>query len=219
MARPIEASGNVIPFPRRTTPRADWIAAYVRFWAESFDQLTAYLDTLQTEEKPQMSDIKFDYPADEPSMICTRSFDAPVSLVWKVFTTPEHVARWWGPRSFAPVKSIDKLELRKGGQWRYICQQVGTGQEIVFYGTYVDIVPERKVANSFGVEGQFPADEAFPEVHTFEERDGRTYYRSHSLMPNFEARDAVIATGMEKGGRESMEQLGQLVDELMREKV
>src|SRR5690606_29895867 len=83
MARPIEASGNVIPFPRRTTPRADWIAAYVRFWTDSLDQLAAYLDTLQTEEKPQMSDIKFDYPADEPSMICTRSFDAPVSLVWK----------------------------------------------------------------------------------------------------------------------------------------
>jgi hypothetical protein len=36
-------------------------------------------------------------------------------------------------------------------------------------------------------------------------------------MPNFEARDAVIATGMEAGGRESMEQLGQLVDELARE--
>ena len=57
----------------------------------------------------------------------------------------------------------------------------------------------------------------FPEVHTFEERDGRTYYKSYSLMPNFEARDAVIATGMEAGGRESMEQLGQLVDELARE--
>ncbi len=219
MARPIEASGNVIPFPRRTTPRADWIAAYVRFWTESFDQLTAYLDTLQTEEKPQMSDIKFDYPADEPSMICTRSFDAPVSLVWKVFTTPEHVARWWGPRSFAPVKSIDKLELRKGGQWRFICERPDGSEQIVFYGVYVDVVPEKKLANSFGVEGQFAGDEAFPEVHTFEERDGRTYYRSYTLLPNFEARDAVVATGMEKGGRESMEQLGQLVDELMREKV
>jgi uncharacterized protein YndB with AHSA1/START domain len=164
-----------------------------------------------------MSDIKFDYPKDEPSMICTRSFDAPVALVWKVFTTPEHVARWWGPQSFAPVKKIDKLDLKKGGQWRFICEHLSTKGEVVFYGTYVDVVPEKKLANSFGVEGQFPADEAFPEIHTFEERDGRTYYKSYSLMPNFEARDAVIATGMEKGGRESMEQLGQLVDELARE--
>jgi uncharacterized protein YndB with AHSA1/START domain len=219
MARPTEAAGNVIPFRRKTPPNTEWIAAYVRFWTESLDQLTAYIEELQTEEKSNMSDIKFDYPKDEPSMICTRSFDAPVSLVWKVFTTPEHVARWWGPQSIAPVKKVDKLELKKGGQWRYICEHLSTKGEIVFYGTYVDVVPEKKLANSFGVEGQFPADEAFPEIHTFEERDGRTYYRSYSLMPNFEARDAVVATGMEKGGRESMEQLGQLVDELVREKV
>ena len=164
-----------------------------------------------------MSDIKFDYPKDEPSMICTRSFDAPLSLVWKVFTTPEHVARWWGPKSYAPVKTVEKLELKKGGRWRFVCERTGARGEIVFYGTYVDVVPETKVANSFGVEGQFPADEAFPEVHTFEEHDGRTYYKSVSMMPNFEARDAVVATGMEAGGRESMEQLGKLVDELAKE--
>ena len=216
MARPTEGASNVIPFRRRVTA-SNWIAAYVRFWTESLDQLTAYIAKLQTEEKPQMSDIKFDYPKDEPSMICTRSFDAPVALVWKVFTTPEHVARWWGPQSFAPVKTIDKLQLKKGGQWRYICEHKSTGGQIVFYGTYVDVVPEKKLSNSFGVEGQFPADEAFPEVHTFEERDGRTYYKSYSLMPNFEARDAVVATGMEAGGRESMEQFGDLVDELAKE--
>lgn len=164
-----------------------------------------------------MSDTKFDYPKDEPSMICTRSFDAPVSLVWKAFTSPEHVARWWGPQSFAPVSKIDKLELKKGGKWRFICSHKSTGGEIVFYGTYVDVVPEKKLANSFGVEGQFEADENFPEVHTFEERNGRTYYKSISMMPNLEARDAVVATGMEKGGRESMEQLGKVVDELAKE--
>jgi uncharacterized protein YndB with AHSA1/START domain len=211
---------NVIPFRpiRRPRPPINWIDAYVRFWTERLDRLADYIATLtETERETIMSDIKFDYPKDEPSMICTRSFDAPVALVWKVFTSPEHVARWWGPRSYAPVKTIDKLELRKGGQWRYTCEQLSTGNEIVFYGTYVDVIPEEKLANSFGVEGQFPADEAFPEVHTFEERNGRTYYKSYSLLPNFEARDAVVATGMEKGGRESMEQLGQLIDELHKE--
>lgn len=217
MARPIEAAGNVIPFRRRSAPETDRIAAYIRFWTESLDQLSAYLDKLQTEEKSQMSDIKFDYPKDEPSMICTRSFDAPVSLVWKVFTTPEHVARWWGPQSYAPVKKIDKLELRKGGQWRFICERPDGSEQIIFSGVYVDVVPEKKLSNSFGVEGQFPDDPEHPEIHTFEERDGRTYYKSYTLMPNFEARDAVVATGMEAGGRESMEQLGQLVEELAKE--
>ncbi|HZY67284.1 MAG TPA: SRPBCC domain-containing protein, partial [Devosia sp.] len=147
------------------------------------------------------------------------SFDAPLSLVWKVFTTPEHVVRWWGPKSIAPVKTVEKLDLRTGGEWRYVCERPDGGETIVFHGVFVDVVPEQKIANSFGVEGAFPDDPEHPEVHTFEERDGRTYYKSHTLLPNFEAREAVVATGMEKGGRESMEQLGQLVDELARETV
>jgi len=208
---------TVIPFrPLRRRPR-DWFAAYLRFWSQSLDQLAAYIEKMKTEEFSRMSDTKFDYPEHEPSMICTRSFDAPVSLVWKAFTSPEHVVRWWGPQSFAPVRTIDKLELRKGGKWRFVCEHLSTKGEIVFYGTYVDVVPEKKLANSFGVEGQFEADENFPEVHTFEERGGRTYYKSVSMMPNFEARDAMVATGMEKGGRQSMEQLGKLVDELAKE--
>lgn len=215
MARPIE--GKIIPFrPRRRAPHPDWLAAYLRFWSENLDQLTAYLETLRREEKSQMSDIKFDYPKDEPSMICTRSFDAPLALVWKAFTDPVHVIRWWGPKSIAPVKTIDKLDLRKGGEWRFICERPDGSEQIVFYGVYVDVVPLKKIANSFGVEGQFEGDPDYPEVHTFEERDGRTYYRSYTLLPSFEARDGVVATGMETGGRESMAQLGELVSELVR---
>ena len=74
-----------------------------------------------------------------------------------------------------------------------------------------------KLVNTFGVEGQFEGDEAFPETHTFEERAGKTYYRSFAMLPSLEARDAVIATGMEKGGRESIEQLAALVAELQKE--
>jgi uncharacterized protein YndB with AHSA1/START domain len=212
-------SPNVLPFrPIRRPPRTDWLAAYVRFWSESLDRLSVYVESLK-ERESQMSDLKFEYPKDEPSMICTRSFDAPLSLVWRAFTEPQHVAQWWGPKSIAPVKKVDKLELRPGGQWRFICERPDGSETIVFAGKYLEVVKERKVVNTFGVEGQFEGDEAFPESHTFEERDGRTYYRSYSLLPNMEAREAIIATGMEKGGRESLEQLGELVEELQREKV
>ncbi len=215
MARPTEPGNNVVPFRSRPSGR-DWVSAYVCFWAESLNQLSAYVETLKTEET-EMSDITFDYPQDEPSMICTRSFDAPVALVWRAFTDPVHVARWWGPKSIASVKRIDTLDLRPGGRWRYICERPNGSEQIVFFGTYLEVVPEAKLVNTFGVEGQFEGDEAFPEQHFFEERDGRTYYRSYTLLPDFEAREAVIATGMEAGGRESMEQLGELVAELARD--
>jgi uncharacterized protein YndB with AHSA1/START domain len=164
-----------------------------------------------------MSDVKFEYPATEPSMITTRTFDAPRALVWKAFTDPVHVARWWGPASIAPVTKVDKLDLRPGGRWRYICQRPDGSETIVFTGKYLEVKAPEKLVNTFGVEGQFEGDEAFPETHTFEERNGQTYYRSYSLLPSMEARDAVLATGMEKGGRESIEQLAALVAELRSE--
>ncbi len=211
---------NVIPFRplRRGPARSDWLRAYVRFWNESLDRLATYVERLKTEESA-MSDTKFDYPKDEPSMICTRSFDAPVSLVWKAFTDPVHVARWWGPKSHAPVKKVDKLELRPGGRWRFICERPDGSEQIVFAGKYLDVVTQKKVVNTFGVEGQFEGDEAFPETHTFEERGGRTYYTSYALLPSFDARDQVVATGMQNGALESLEQLGDVVNEMAKETV
>jgi len=210
---------NVVPFrPLRRRQHREWMDVHVRFWAETLDRLASYIQELRAEEK-QMSDIEFSYPKDEPAMIATRSFDAPVALVWKVFTDPVHVARWWGPKSISPVTKIDRLELRPGGRWRFICGRPDGSGTIVFTGKYLDVVPLQKLVNTFGVEGQFEGSEAFPGTHTFEERNGRTYYRSYALLPDFNARDAVIATGMEKGGRESLEQLGDLIDELHEEAV
>lgn len=207
---------NVIPFrPLRRKPQPPWLAAYLRFWSESLDQLGAYVAALtETERSLIMSDLKFDYPKSEPSMIATRTFDAPRALVWKAFTDPVHVARWWGPKSIAPVTKIDKLELRPGGTWRYICARPDGSETIVFTGKYLEVKAPEKLVNTFGVEGQFEGDEAFPETHTFEERGGKTLYRSYALLPNMQARDAVLATGMEKGGRESIEQLAALIAEL-----
>ena len=164
-----------------------------------------------------MSDLTFDYPKTEPSMIATRTFDAPRALVWKAFTDPVHVARWWGPKSIAPVSKVDKLDLRPGGQWRFICVRPDGSETIIFTGKYLEVKAPEKLVNTFGVEGQFEGDEAFPETHTFEERNGKTFYRSYALLPSMEVRDAVLATGMEKGGRESIEQLAALVAELQSE--
>lgn len=210
---------NVIPFrPLRRKPQLPWLAAYLRFWSESLDQLGAYVAALtETERSLIMSDLKFEYPTTEPSMIVTRTLDAPRALVWTAFTDPVHVARWWGPKSFAPVRKVDKLELRPGGAWRFICTHVANGETIVFTGKYLEVKAPEKLVNTFGVEGQFEGDEAFPETHTFEERNGKTYYRSYSLLPSMEAREAVIATGIEKGGRESIEQLAALVAEMQAE--
>jgi uncharacterized protein YndB with AHSA1/START domain len=212
---------NVIPFrPLRPPkpPATHWIAAYLRFWEESLDRLSVYIGNLTDRERESiMSDLKFDYPKDEPSMIATRTFDAPRALVWRVFTDPVHVARWWGPKSIAPVSKIEKLELKPGGTWRFVCQRPDGSETIVFTGKYLEVDAPTKLVNTFGVEGQFAGDPNFPETHSFEERGGKTFYRSYTLLPSMDMRDQVLATGMEKGGRESLEQLAEVIAELQSE--
>tara|TARA_B100000609_G_scaffold189820_1_gene177161 strand:+ start:356 stop:811 length:456 start_codon:yes stop_codon:yes gene_type:complete len=51
------------------------------------------------------------------SLSLTRTFDAPVDLLWKVLTTPEHIIHWWGPDGF--TNTIHKMEVKEGGKWEF----------------------------------------------------------------------------------------------------
>ena len=47
----------------------------------------------------------------------SRIVDAPVSLVYEVWTNPDHIRHWWGPNGF--TNTIDKMDVRKGGEWQF----------------------------------------------------------------------------------------------------
>ena len=202
--------GELIPFPRK--PR--WPALYFRFWNESLDRLTNYLATLKTRDS-DMTDLKFDYPKDAPLMITTRTFDAPRTLVWTCFSQPEHVARWWGPKSISPVVKLDKFEFRVGGKWRFITRRPDGTETIVFHGTYKDITEPDRIENTFAVEGMYAEDDHLTETHTFEARGDKTFYRAVANLGTIEARDGVMAGGMETGARESLDQLDELLAQLL----
>src|SRR4051794_1444058 len=202
--------GEIIRFPRRP----HWTAIHMRFWNASLDRLTDYLARLRLTEN-EMSDLKFDYPKDAPLMITTRTFDAPRSLVWTCFSQPEHVVRWWGPKSISPITKLDKFEFRVGGKWRFVTQRPDGPETIVFHGTYKDIVKLERIVNTFAVEAMSPEDDLLTETHTFEARGDKTFYRAVANLGTIEARDGVVAGGMETGARESMAQLDQLLADLM----
>jgi len=44
--------------------------------------------------------------------------DAPIDLVWKVWTHPDHIKHWWGPDGF--TSDIDKMDVRTGGEWNFV---------------------------------------------------------------------------------------------------
>src|SRR3954469_24434350 len=87
---------------------------------------------------------KVTLPADEQILI-TREFDAPRHLVYRAWTTPELVRRWWsGQRGEMTVADID---LRVGGTWRYVMVADG-GHEVAFHGEYLEIVPGERIVTT-----------------------------------------------------------------------
>jgi uncharacterized protein YndB with AHSA1/START domain len=81
----------------------------------------------------------------EEQILITREFDAPRHLVYRAWTTPELVRRWWsGRRGEMQVAEID---LRVGGMWRYVMTAEG-GFEVAFHGEYREIVENERIVTT-----------------------------------------------------------------------
>jgi uncharacterized protein YndB with AHSA1/START domain len=148
-------------------------------------------------------------PTDEQILI-TREFDAPRELVFKAFTTPELVERWWHAKR-GEIKSIE-IDLREGGRWRYLMVAQG-GLEVGFHGEYREIVPNERVVYTEVFEGLpeglDPEEEAALCTLTLEEADGRTAMTLLVEHRNKAGRDAHIESGMEAGMQDAFELLEQ----------
>ncbi len=202
----------IVPLERFLTRRfggvrAGWRALVARNWRQRLDRLAGYLTHLKEET---LDDLKVTAPAGEPTIIMTRSFKAPRSLVWKAMTEREHIARWWGLKN----SRIEILEhdFRVGGGWRYRSGEAD-GSSMVFYGKYREVVPIDRYTNTFGIVDMYP-DDGLAETHALEEKDGVTHYTSTSRFDTLEARDGMVASGMEVGARQSLSQLDDLLAEL-----
>jgi uncharacterized protein YndB with AHSA1/START domain len=149
-------------------------------------------------------------PTDEQILI-TREFDAPKHLVYKAWTTPELVKRWWNAKR--GEVTIAEIDLRVGGTWRYVMVADG-GVEVGFHGEYREIVPNERIVSTEVYEG-IPQPEEGPEqgtlnTATFTEADGRTTLMVLVEAPSKEVRDAIIDSGMEAGMQDAMDLLEQV---------
>jgi len=132
-------------------------------------------------------------PADDQILI-TREFDAPSELVFKAWTTPELVKRWWSGQRGAVTSA--EIDLRVGGMWRYVMVAHG-GFEVAFHGEFHEIVPNERIVSTEVYEGM--PDASALDTLTLTEVDGRTTLSllvQHSCK---EHRDAHINSGMEGG--------------------
>jgi uncharacterized protein YndB with AHSA1/START domain len=145
-------------------------------------------------------------------ILVTREFDAPRHLVYKAWTTPELVRRWWsGHRGQVTSAEID---LRVGGRWRYVMVANG-GFEVAFHGEYREIVPDERIVNTEVYEQPAAPDEdGVLNIVTFSQADGGTILTLLVQAPTTAVRDAIVDSGMEAGMQEQMELLEELASSL-----
>ncbi|MBJ3785088.1 SRPBCC domain-containing protein [Devosia sediminis] len=156
--------------------------------------------------------FKTELPDDQPLIIMSRTFDAPLALVWKVWTEMEHVGQWWGFGN----NTVIEYDVRPRGKWR-IDSLSPDGTKWTMFGTYLAVEPKSLIRNTFVVDGMAPEDERYYEEHQFEERDGKTFYRSISNFPDIAMRNGVVDTGMEWGANVSMVQFDAILERLKAE--
>ena len=146
---------------------------------------------------------KVSTPADNQILI-TREFNAPKHLVWKAYTTPELVKRWWAGEN-GEVTSAE-IDLQVGGRWRYVMD--AGGHEVAFHGEYREIEAPDRLVNTEAYEGiPDPDEHAGLVTVTLTERDGRTWMEMLCEYRDRTDRDAVIESGMEGGMQASMDAL------------
>jgi len=140
-------------------------------------------------------------PGDTQIMI-TRDFAAPRHLVYRAWTTPELIRRWWaGERGEVTSAEVD---LRVGGRWRYV-MRAEAGFEVAFHGEYREIVPAERIVATEVFEGM--PDAGAVSTVTFADCDGGTTLTilvQHSAQAH---RDAHVNSGMEGGMQEALDHL------------
>lgn len=150
---------------------------------------------------------KVSLPTDEQILI-EREFDAPKHLLFKAYTTPELVERWW--HATRGEVTMVQIDLRAGGSWRY-AMVTKDGTEVAFHGEYREIVAGERIVSTEVFEGLpegvSEQDAATINTATFTEVDGRTKLTILIQATSRISRDAIIASGMETGLQDALDLL------------
>jgi uncharacterized protein YndB with AHSA1/START domain len=150
--------------------------------------------------------------ASERELILRRTFRAPPRMVFDAMTKPELLKRWWAPRSLGVVLFSCESDARVGGSYRFVFGRPDQ-PPMAFSGVYQEVVPGARLVFTQIFEPMREAGEGLI-ISTFEAHEGGTRLISREIYPSKEVLDGAIASGMERGMRETLEQLEALLQEL-----
>lgn len=126
----------------------------------------------------------------DDELLIERVFDAPRELVWRAWTRPEHLMRWWGPKDFTVV-AYD-MDFRPGGDYRS-CVRDPKGGDHWMAGTYREITPEERIVMTFRWEDGAMGVDNVVTVSFADAPDGRTRFTFYQTpFATVEARDSHV---------------------------
>ena len=143
-------------------------------------------------------------------MRITRTFDAPIDLMWEVWTNPEHIINWWGPDGF--TTTIHLMDFKEGGEWK-LTMHGPDGTNYPNKSIYKELIPSKKILFEH-------FNPHFIATILFESKDGKTQIDWTMQFDTAEMREFVIkAHGAEEGQKQNMEKLGKYLSRLQTERL
>jgi uncharacterized protein YndB with AHSA1/START domain len=195
----------------KSTPEAEqFIAGMEAGWTQSLERLATHLsrggaggaqssDTTDPSGRAQL--------VGDREIVATRIFNVPRELIFKVWTDPQHIAQWWGPRGF--VTTTFKMDVKPGGVWRFVMHGPD-GRDYENKITYLEVVePERLVYKHGGDADTEPVNFKVTVTLDAPERN-KTKLTMRMQFPSAAARDFVVTTyGAVDGLTETLGRLGE----------
>jgi uncharacterized protein YndB with AHSA1/START domain len=138
-------------------------------------------------------------------LIVTRTFDAPVRIVFEAWSKPELFKVWWVPKSVGMSLLSCEMDVRTGGAYRLVFSHPDFDQPMAFFGTYREVTPHKRI-----VWANEESDQGAVTTVTFEENAGKTLVTFHERYPTTAALEDALA-GSAEGLPEQFAQLDELL--------
>lgn len=164
----------------------------------------------------EYKETKITVEKDKQEILIEREFDAPQELVFKVCTDPTYIPLWWGPREYST--EIEKADIRSGGEWRFIHK--ANGMDFGFHGVYHEVLPPKRVINTFEWEGLPESGHVILETTRFEKiSEDKTKLVIQQVFQSVADRDGMVASGQKKGMEQSHQRLDELLQKLQHDEM
>jgi uncharacterized protein YndB with AHSA1/START domain len=150
----------------------------------------------------------------ERELVISRVFDAPRELVWRAWTEPQHIVKWWGPRGF--TTTVEAMDVRPGGEWKHVMHGPD-GKDYPNHTVFTEVrKPERIVFTNTG--GKTRQDVQFESTWTFEDLGGQTRVTIRMVFATAqECLRVAREYGAVEGGQQTLARLAEFLPKLAEE--